>query len=240
MIMLVAKSWFLSHRCAGYVWQTPLCSDALAQYTATQMTFYLSVYLYYLFVCIHWSDTTLKSLIGDMNNIDHLITMQCYAGKPWVLVFMWMPLDMHQPSEHLCTKYTPLITTTLAMAPRQDSVPWHTANTAQEQLEEQNKGPKVLTGTPISPDPNLKEHLEDLLNRSNPWRPHPKHTRPREFTIKGPGARHHRTHSEVLIPCLDRSELFWLHKGKLHNIRQVVIMLCLISVCVCITFVASI
>ena len=33
----------------------------------------------------------------------------------------------------------------MAVAPQQDNVPWHTANTAQEQLEEHNKGPKVST-----------------------------------------------------------------------------------------------
>ena len=35
----------------------------------------------------------------------------------------------------------------------------HTTNTAQEQLEEHNKGPKVLTVPPNSPDPILIEHL---------------------------------------------------------------------------------
>ena len=36
--------------------------------------------------------------------------------------------------------------------------------------------------------------------------------------------------SDPWSPCLDRSGLFWQHKGDQHNIRQVVIMLCLISV----------
>ena len=58
------------------------------------------------------------------------------------------------------------------------------------------------------------------------------HTRLKGSTIKCPGARHHRTPSEVLSPCLDRSELFWLHKGNLHNIRQVVRMFCLIAISV--------
>ena len=41
----------------------------------------------------------------------------------------------------------PLITTTLPEGdgpPQQDNAPWNTANTAQEQLEEHNKGPEVL------------------------------------------------------------------------------------------------
>lgn len=28
-------------------------------------------------------------LTGDVNNIDHLITLRCSAGKPWVLAFMF-------------------------------------------------------------------------------------------------------------------------------------------------------
>ena len=52
-----------------------------------------------------------------------------------------------------------LATSLVAVAPQQDNVPWHTANTAQEQLKEHNKGPKVLTGSPNSPDPNLIKHL---------------------------------------------------------------------------------
>lgn len=33
----------------------------------------------------------------------------------------------------------------MAVAPQQDNVPWHTADTAQEQLGEHDKGPKVST-----------------------------------------------------------------------------------------------
>ena len=42
---------------------------------------------------------TLKPLTGDMNNIDHLVTMQCPAGKCWVPSSMRMPYDT--------TNYTP-------------------------------------------------------------------------------------------------------------------------------------
>ena len=30
-----------------------------------------------------------------MNNIDHLVTIQCSVRKPWVLAFMWMSLETH-------------------------------------------------------------------------------------------------------------------------------------------------
>ena len=61
----------------------------------------------------------------------------------------------------LWAKYTPTSQQhyPMAVAPQQDSVPLHTTNTAQEQLEENNKGTKVLTRPPNSPDPNLIEHL---------------------------------------------------------------------------------
>ena len=49
-----------------------------------------------------WSARTLKPLTADRNNFDHLITMRCSAGKPWMLAFMWMPLDTYHPSKH-CT-----------------------------------------------------------------------------------------------------------------------------------------
>ena len=94
----------------------------------------------------HQSATTLKPPTCDVNSIGHLITMPCSAGKPWVLVFMWAPLDMHHTSKHCCGQSTPPHpnTTRCQCPPQQDYVPWHTANTAQEQLEEHNKGPKVL------------------------------------------------------------------------------------------------
>ena len=30
-----------------------------------------------------------------MNNTDDIITMYCSAEKPWVLAFMWIPLDIY-------------------------------------------------------------------------------------------------------------------------------------------------
>ena len=45
----------------------------------------------------HRSATTLT---GEVNNIDHIITVQCSAGKPRVLAFLWKPLDMHNPTKH--------------------------------------------------------------------------------------------------------------------------------------------
>lgn len=63
---------------------------------------------------IHWSATKLKQLIGEINNTDHFVTMQCSARKPWVLAFIWMPLDMHHPFKHCCRpSYIPSITMAL-------------------------------------------------------------------------------------------------------------------------------
>lgn len=34
--------------------------------------------------------TALAPPTGEVIKIDHLFTMQCSAGKPWLLAFMWM------------------------------------------------------------------------------------------------------------------------------------------------------
>ena len=82
--------------------------------------------------------------------------MRCvyiYIQEPPIQTWLW-------------TKYTPTSKQHyLAVAPQQDNVPWHTTNTAQEQLEEHNKGAEVLTEPPDCPDPNLKEHLYDVLEQ---------------------------------------------------------------------------
>lgn len=36
--------------------------------------------------------TTLKSLTGEVINIDHVATTEGFAGKPWVLAFPWLLL----------------------------------------------------------------------------------------------------------------------------------------------------
>ena len=56
--------------------------------------------------------TTLKPLTGDVNNTDHLVTMQCSAGRPWVLAFMRMPVCMDHTRGHcsrqaMCTRAPP-------------------------------------------------------------------------------------------------------------------------------------
>ena len=58
----------------------------------------------------------------------------------------------------------------------------------------------------------LPMHSHQFFN----W-PHPRHTGPRGSTIKGPGARHHRTPSEVLSPCLTGQSCF----GKINVYKQV-------------------
>ena len=50
---------------------------------------------------VHPSIRILKRLIGEVKNVDHLVTMKC-SGKPWVLIFMWMLLEVHRPPEHCC------------------------------------------------------------------------------------------------------------------------------------------
>lgn len=57
---------------------------------------------------VHWSTTSLKPLTCEENNTGHFITVQCSAGRLWVLAHMWMPL-WHEPHTQtlLQTKHTP-------------------------------------------------------------------------------------------------------------------------------------
>ena len=155
---------------------------------------------YHSIIIIIYTDhhhTTLKPLTGDMNNIDHLFTMQCSAEKPWVLAFTWTSFDMNHPSKHCCGPSTPPHHSNIAQwqwpHPQQDNLPWHTTNTAQEQLEEHSNRPKVLTGPPNSPDLNLIEHPNMCWSRSDTWRPHPQTYRTQRIHYKSSGARRHRT-----------------------------------------------
>ena len=128
----------------------------------------------------------------------------------------------------------PLITTTLLDGrgpPAGQCSLTHHKHRLRNSLRNTVKGPRCWPGLQIPqiPDRATVGHAGAGLIHGGPP---PQHTGPRASTIKRPGARHHRTPSEVLSPCLDRSELFWLHKGNRHHIRQVVIMLCLSCVCI--------
>ena len=141
-------------------------------------------------------------------------------------MFCWVPLGAgihvnatwHEPPIQtlLWAKYTP--------SSQQHYHPSRTVHpdTLQTLLRNSSRNTiKVLTGPPNSPEPQSDRASvgpagAGLIHRG----PTPKHTGPRGSAVK--------KRSEVL--SLDRSELFWLHEGNLHNHRQVVIMLCLIGV----------
>ena len=130
----------------------------------------------------------------NLNNIDHLITMWCSAGKPWVLAFMWMPLDTHHPSKHCCG---------LSTTPHHNNTIWW-------------QWPPSRTMCPDTLHTLLRNSSRNIIKCPRCWPglqiPHGgltlQHTGPRGSTIKRPGARLCRPPSEDLSPCLDRSELF--------------------------------
>lgn len=72
-----------------------------------------------------------------MNYIDHLVLIQRSAGIPWVLAFMWMPLDWHQ-------------------------TPSHAAKTPQEWTEECNRKLKASTWPPKYIGSNQIKHQLDV------------------------------------------------------------------------------
>lgn len=49
---------------------------------------------------LHQSAIALKLLTCEINNIHHLVTMQCTAGKPWALTFNWMLLSNGTPRQY--------------------------------------------------------------------------------------------------------------------------------------------
>ncbi|MCI4393629.1 hypothetical protein PGIGA_G00159810 [Pangasianodon gigas] len=108
---------------------------------------------------------------------------------------------------------------------QQDNAPCHTAKIVQEWFEEHDKKFKVFTWPPNPPDLNPTEHLWDVLDKQVRSMEAPSHNIQdlKDLLLTTP--------SEVLwSPCLDGSELFWWYKGDLNNIRQVGLMLWLISV----------
>ena len=168
---------------------------------------------------IHWSTTTLKPLRGNVSNTDHLITMQCSAGKPWVLRFMWMPLDMHHTSQNRCTPSTTPHgndTPLMAAAPQQDNAPTHYKNCSGMAWGAQQKARGVDLANKFTRSQSNwasvgRGETSPIPGNRTQW-----------IRYKRPSARHHRTPLEVSWPCLDRSELFWLRKGILQNTKQVV------------------
>lgn len=55
---------------------------------------------------LHQSATTFKPQTFERNNNDHLVTMEGSAGEYWILPFMWMSLNMHNPPKHCCRQST--------------------------------------------------------------------------------------------------------------------------------------
>ena len=82
--------------CAGHKFDNTDHMEHVIRTTKTQHT-----NTNYSLEPVHPSIRILKRLIGEVKNIDHLVTMKC-SGKPWVLIFMWMLLDVHHPPEHCC------------------------------------------------------------------------------------------------------------------------------------------
>ena len=146
----------------------------------------------------------------------------------------WMPLDTHHPSKHCCGPRTPHHhnnTTWWQWPPSRTTCTETLQTLLRNSSGDTIKGLRCWSSLQIPQIPIWSSICRTCWSRSDPSRPHPSNIQdPLESTMKCPGARHQRTPSKVLNPCLVRSELFWSHKRNLHNNRQVVIMLCLITI----------
>lgn len=139
----------------------------------------------------------LNPLTGEENNIGHLATMQCSAGKPWVLVLMWLPSRQKSP-----TNATP---------GRQQPPP-------AGQYASRNDPRKVTKGARCSPVLQIP-HISisssicwTCWNKSTEAPPcDPQGPKGPTSNIPGPDITGHP--SEVSCPCLDKSVLFWWHRG---------------------------
>lgn len=98
-------------------------------------------------------------------------------------------------------------------------------------LRNKSKKFKMLTWPPDSPDLNLVKCLRNVLdNQVWSMESSPYDLRDLRDMLLGLGTRYHITPYEVLkSPCLNMPELFFWHKKNLYCIRQVVVMLSLIS-----------
>ena len=90
--------------------------------------------------------------------------------------------------------------------------------TAQEQLEEHNKGPKAFTGPPKSLDPNPIEHLWEVLEQVRYTEAPPPNIQDPKDPLQTYRCQTAQDTLEVFWPCLNRLELFWQHKLNLHKI----------------------
>ena len=116
---------------------------------------------------IHRSASKLKLVTGDVNNIDHLVIMQCSAGKPCILPFIWMPLDSHHPSVVQVHpprgKGAPPSRTMLPDTPQKNC----------SGLRNTRNCTRLWPGLWITQIPIRSSICRTLRNKSNPWRHQP-------------------------------------------------------------------
>lgn len=103
---------------------------------------------------IHYFTTALSPLTGEVNNIDHPFTMQCFAGILCILAFMLMVLDVHHPANDFASQVHPPMTKT---SPSGTMCP----TTTHEPLENSSKN---MTEFKVPTWP-LDSDIMDLLQR---------------------------------------------------------------------------
>lgn len=57
-----------------------------------------------------------KQLMVEVNNIHHFAAGLYSTAKPWILPFMWLPLDTKHPARHPCRQSTLVLSRTFCSA----------------------------------------------------------------------------------------------------------------------------
>lgn len=102
---------------------------------------------------IHWSATTSTN---QVHKTGYLVTMRRYSGETW-RILVHLTTTIHPNS--VTDKVHPLIASSLPNISL-----WHTTKTAQERLEEHDKGLWCRPRLQIPPHPNSIKDLRDLLD----------------------------------------------------------------------------
>lgn len=149
-----------------------------------------------------------------MKHIDHLVTIQCAAGKPWDLAFTPMPMNMNHPPKHCCRPGTTSHSSWAgcALLARQCFLQ-RCKKVFSNSQSDMTKSPRYQPGLLIPQIPIQLSFCRMYMNKSHPRRPHLITHRTQMIDCQSPGARRRRTTSEGLCPCPTGSEPSLIYVG---------------------------
>ncbi|KAF7642467.1 hypothetical protein LDENG_00257450, partial [Lucifuga dentata] len=118
---------------------------------------------------------------------------------------------------------------------QQDNAPCHAVNIVQEWFEEHDKELQVLTWPPNSPDFNPIQHLWDVLEKQvRSMEALPRNFQDLKDLLLTSWCQIPQEPSEVCGVHASTFRAVLVARGDLHDIRKLVLMLWLISICGCV------